>query len=386
MIDNDIVERGGRRNLRQFSTPLMTEIHDGRGLRVGIHIAVGQFNELTDEKLAFAAQIGATSIQMNTPKIPGDKRWSENDLRDLVQKVEGSGLKLEAIENMPVHFYNEVMLGTAGRDEQIDHVCATVRAVGKAGIPVLGYHFMPNSVWRTSRLETGRGGALCTRFDMAVVDRTHTVAEMRQFMPTTLGRQSTMPVITDGEPIDEDLMWQNYRYFIDAVLPVAEESGVNLALHPDDPPVQMLGGVARLFHSPAGFKRAWEMSNGSPAWGIDLCLGCCSQMAGGALNAKEMIEFFTPKGRILYVHFRDVQGTVPDFQECFIGEGNYDPAAVMRMLYDCGFDGFIIDDHVPHMTGDSDWNHRGRAHAIGYVQGLMRMLELFQRDTVDSAN
>ena len=89
-----------------------------------------------------------------------------------------------------------------------------------------------------------------------------------------------------------------------------------------------------------------------------------------------MISFFGPKGRIFYVHFRDVKGTVPDFTECFIGEGNYDPAEMMTRLLDAGFDGFLLDDHVPKMDGDSDWNHRGRAHAIGYMQGLARMHDL----------
>ncbi len=124
-------------------------------------------------------------------------------------------------------------------------------------------------------------------------------------------------------------MWANYTYFINAVLPVAEASGVQMAIHPDDPPVAMLGGVARIFRDPAGFKRAWELNPTSPAWGLDLCLGCCSEMPGGAADVREMIEFFGPKGRILYVHFRDVQGTVPNFQECFIGEGNYNPAEAM---------------------------------------------------------
>ena len=129
-----------------------------RGIRVG----VGQFNELTDEKLRFAAQIGAEGVQLNTPKLPGDERWEERDLRALVQKAAEHGLALEAIENVPVHFYDKVMLGLPGREEQIENYSATIRAVGAAGIPILGYHFMPNSVWRTERMAPGRGGAACT--------------------------------------------------------------------------------------------------------------------------------------------------------------------------------------------------------------------------------
>src|SRR5262249_18226650 len=125
----------------------------GTTMRVG----VGQFNELTDEKLRFAAQIGASGIQLNTPMIPGDTHWEEKDLRALVDKAREYDLPIEAIENVPVHFYEKAMLGLPGRDEQIEHYRTTVRNLGRAGIPILGFHFMPNSVWRTARRAPGRG-------------------------------------------------------------------------------------------------------------------------------------------------------------------------------------------------------------------------------------
>ena len=341
----------------------------------GLRIAIGQFNELTEEKLKFAQQIGVGGIQMNTPKLPGDARWEEKDLRELVRKTNEYGLELEAIENVPTHFYHKVMLGLPGRDEQIENYQTTLRNVGKAGIPVLGFHFMPNSVWRTERFAPGRGDAGCTKFDMAEVEAKTSKDAWRQYLPTSLGWQETMPLRGPGEAVvTEEEMWANYTYFINAVLPVAEEAGVIMALHPDDPPVPMLGGVARLFCKPENFIRAYEINPDSPSWGLDLCLGCCSEMPGGAVNVKRMIEFFGPKGKITYVHFRDVQGTVPNFIECFIGDGNFDPAEAMTLLHRNGFTGFLLDDHVPHMDGDSDWNHRGRAHAIGYMQGLIRQM------------
>jgi mannonate dehydratase len=347
---------------------------------MSIRIAVGQFRDDIDDKLRFAAQIGATGIQMNNPSLPGDERWEEKDVRALVEQVEAAGLKFEAIENVPTHFYHKAMMGLEGRDEQIENYQKTIRAVARAGVPVLGYHFMPNSVWTTNR-GTTRGGATARQFDMDVVEANENNLEMlRSFMPTSLGRASSMPLFgKDGAVITEDQMWSNYEYFIKAVLPVAEEEGIRLALHPDDPPVPMLGGVARLFWRPAGFKKAYDMAGRSKAWALDLCLGCCSEMAGGKANVTEMIEYFGPEGAIAYIHFRDVQGSVPDFTECFIGDGNYDPAEIITMLARTGFDGFLLDDHVPKMDGDSDWNHRGRAHAIGYMQGLIRMLEFDER-------
>jgi mannonate dehydratase len=345
---------------------------------MSIRIAVGQFHELTDERLRFAAQIGATGLQMNNPTIPGETHWDEKDLRALVEKTESYGLKFEAIENVPVHFYDKAMVGAPGRDEQIENYKRVIRAVGRAGIPILGYHFMPNSVWTTDVAAPVRGGATARQFDMVAAEAVaNDVAAMKAMMPKSLGRQSSMPVFAPGERgISEDEMWSNYEYFITRVLPTAEQEGVRLALHPDDPPVPMLGGVARLFYKPENFRKAYDIAGASKAWALDLCLGCCSEMPGGKETVAEMIEFFAPKGAIAYVHFRDVKGTVPNFTECFIGEGNYNPAEVMLQLQRTGFDGFLLDDHVPKMDGDSDWNHRGRAHAIGYMQGLVRMAEL----------
>jgi len=342
----------------------------------GIRIAVGQFNQLTDEKLRFAAQIGVKGIQMNNPVLPGETSWEYEDIKALVDKAAAHGLVFEAIENVPTHFYNKAMLGLPGRDEQIENYRKVIRNVGRAGIPILGLHWIPNSVWRTERLAPARGGAGATKFDMAALEG-KSKEELRQFLPTTLGRE--MPIYDEKDGIvTHEQMFANYKYFMDAVLPVAAEANVRLALHPDDPPVPMLGGVARIFGSPDNFKRAWELYRDNDYWGLDLCLGCCSEMPGGAANVREMIEFFGPKGRIFYVHFRDVKGTVPNFTECFIGEGNFDPAEIMALLKKSGFTGFLLDDHVPHMDDDTDWNHRGRAHAIGYMQGLLRMGERSQ--------
>lgn len=335
-----------------------------------MRIAIGQFNQLTEEKLRFAQQIGVHGVQMNTPQLPGDTHWQAADLRALVDMCAAFDLTLEAIENVPIHFYDKAMLGLPGKDEQIANYQATIRAMAQAGIPILGFHWMPNSVWRTDRAAPGRGDAKVTAFDMGEIAA---AGGAEAYVMKRDERMATM-VVQDEPLLTHDQMWDNYTYFMRAVLPVAEEVGVKLALHPDDPPVPMLGGVPRIFGSVEGFEKGMEIANSS-AWGLDLCLGCCSEMPGGKLNVMQMIERFGPIGKILYIHFRDVQGSVPTFQECFIGEGNYDPAEVMRTLQRVGFDGFLLDDHVPHMDDDSEWQHRGRAHAIGYMQGLMNMME-----------
>jgi mannonate dehydratase len=311
-----------------------------------MRVAIGQFNQATDERLRFAKQIGVEGVLLNTPQLPGEERWEFMDLIRLRSTVEDYGLRLEALENVPVRFYQQAMLGGEATDRQIANYQETIRNVGRAGIPILGYHWMPNSVWRTSRTTPARGGAQVTSFDLALA----------QNAPLSFGR-----VYGEAE------MWASFERFIKAVLPVAEEHNVKLALHPDDPPVESLGGVARLFRSFEGFKRGIEIGD-SPNHGLDFCMGCWSEMGKGVI---EPIQYFGSRGKIFYVHFRDVQGVVPKFQECFLGEGNVDVVEAMLTLKKVGFSGFIIDDHVPHVVDDTDWGHRGRAQATGYIQGLL---------------
>jgi mannonate dehydratase len=315
-----------------------------------VRVAIGQFAELSDERLRFARQLGVSGVLLNTPRIPGETRWEFRDLVALRGRCEAYGLQLEALENTPLHFYDKAILGLPGRDEQIENYQETIRNMGRAGIPVLGYHWMANGVWRTSTGPVGRGGAEVTGFD----------AELVRNAPLTHGRVYT-----------EEELWDNYIYFMKAVLPVAEEAGVRLALHPDDPPIPSLGGVPRLFRSFEGFRRAMEAVP-SPMSGLDFCVGSWSEMGPGVLEA---LRYFGERGKVFYVHFRDVQGHVPRFQECFLGEGNLDPVDVMLTLKQVGFDGFMIDDHVPRMVDDTPWGHRGRAYSTGYLMGLLRAVE-----------
>lgn len=327
--------------------------------------------------MTFGRQLGITSVQLNVPKLPGTTHWEYEDLLALRLECEKYGMKLEALENTPFDWYLKPMLGMEGRDEQIEHYKTTIRNMGRAGIPILGYHFMPNSVWRTPN-EVGRAGSAVTAFNASLVKpytpRGDAAAAVADPEITVQRLMDEGPI----RPITEAEMWDNYEYFIRAIIPVAEEAGVKLALHPDDPPVPEIGGVSRLFYKFENFKRAMEMAD-SEAWGLDLCLGCCSEMPGGANSVKQMIEFFGPLGKILYVHFRDVQGTVPEFKECYLGEGNYDPAEIMLLLKRSGFTGFMSTDHVPHVVNDSPWQHRSRAHAIGYMEGLIKMVHFLER-------
>ena len=335
-----------------------------------MRVAIGNLHGATEEDLLFAKQLGVDGIVLNTPPFRGEASFGSGavggtywvpkggqvaesswDMFELVQekrRIEDYGLKLEALENVPIWHYDKAMLGLPGRDEQIENYQATIRAVGQAGIPILGYHWMPTRVWRTSKTTEIRGQARCSSFDFDLVAD----------VPPMFGREFT-----------EDEMWANYRYFIEAVLPVAEESGVTLALHPDDPPLPSLGGVARIFLQIEGFHKALEIGN-SPNHGLDFCMGTWSEM--GLDQMMEGLTEFATKGKIEYIHFRNIKGTVPKFRECFIDEGDVDLVSVLRELKRLDFMGFLIDDHVPRMIKDTVWGHRSRAYATGYIAGMTR--------------
>jgi mannonate dehydratase len=322
-----------------------------------MRVALGAVRRLDDRVLRFGAQLGVEGVVVNTPlDLPATPPWRVDDLLALRRRVESFGLRVEALENTPTAFYRDAILGGPRCAEQLEHYRATVRAIGEAGIPILGFHWMANEVWRTELARPGRGGARVTAFDRA--------------------RIAEPDAPTHGRTFAEDELWAAFERFLASVLPVAEEHGVRLALHPDDPPLPALGGIPRIFSTAAGLRRALDLA-GSRALGLEFCLGTVSSMGPGAL---ETLASFAERGEIAYVHFRDVRGAVPAFEEVFLGEGNVDVVAAMRALAAAGFDGFVIDDHTPLLDGDpdidpdwvkSEYAYLGRAHAIGYLQALV---------------
>lgn len=329
-----------------------------------MRVALGQFQQVTSSRLRFIKQCGCDDFQLNTPVLPGRERWEYEDVAKLVEQAENARLRLAAIENVPRCFVDQIMLGGTGRERQLRNMIHTVRAVARAGVPILGYAFMPAGVWRTEVDRPVRGGAAATAFDL----RTASSAG-----PGEASRYSVWAGSPVAREYSEEEIWENYCWYLERILPVCEEVGLRLALHPDDPPVPALGGVGRVFRNFANFRRAMETFD-SPMHGLDFCHGCWSEMKGGQ-GVIDAIQHFGSRGKIFYVHFRDVQGSAGDFTECFLGDGNCDPVETVRALKRVGFRGFILPDHVPRMEGDGEWCHRGRAWTVGYVRALIAAVQ-----------
>lgn len=340
---------------------------------------------LTDENFRFAKQSGVTHLVVHlvdyfSSKNPnldsGDPNtgwgrtnghaqlWTYDDLRDLKRTIESNGLTWEAIENFDPAHWHDVLLDGPKKREQLENVKRMIRDVGRVGIPIIGYNFSLAGVWGWTKGPFGRGGAVSVRYDERAIDKD---------TPIPAGMVWNMIYDPDAPPasvppVSHEELWQRFEDFLGEVIPVAEEAGVKLALHPDDPPADSLRRTARLVNHPAKYQRVIDLVP-SESNALEFCLGSLAEMPGG--DVYESIEQYGRQGKIAYVHFRNVRGKVPYYQEVFVDEGDLDMLKVLRSLDAVGYDGVLIPDHTPEMTCDAPW-HAGMAYALGYMRAAMQ--------------
>jgi mannonate dehydratase len=246
----------------------------------------------------------------------------------------------------------KVQLGQPGRDKDIETYRAFLRDLGKLGIPVASYDFHPGNTYTTNNVQ--RRGYTAREFS---TDDFRSKVEKQMF---------------DREYSADDI-WANYTYLMKAILPVAEEAKVKLALHPDDPPLAKMNGVAKVLTHYDGYHRAEQISGGSRYWGLTFCVGTWSE--GGdkmGKNVFEMIRDFGGRGKLFEVHFRNVTSPLPHFVETFPDDGYMDMYQVMKALREVRFDGAAEPDHVPQLAGDTGLHRAGTSYCIAYMRALLR--------------
>lgn len=299
------------------------------------------------DELLFARQLGVDCVY--TWVKPEQRGYDA--LVDLRHRVEDAGLELYNVGSYDIAKSDKIHLALPGRDEVIAVFQAFVRDLGRAGIHVTTFTWEPTQVWSSEPGETR--GARARRVDLDEMQR----------RPFTHGRAYT-----------EEEIWDNFAYFMDKILPVAEAAGVRLALHPNDPPARQLGGIPCLIHSFESYRRAFEIAD-SPNLGMEFCTGCW--LEGGAEGFGDIFEgirTFAAEDRILLVHFRNVSAPLPNFVETFLDNGYMDMYRLMRALYEAGYANTVTMDHTPRFAGACP-RQVGNAYAIGYMRALMERAE-----------
>lgn len=341
---------------------------------------------LTAENFRFARQAGATHIVAHwvdyfhdSPNIPGtdsdrcwgvsDNRgrlWSAEELLGLKREVNDAGLELHAIENFDPSHWHDILLDGPRRAAQVEDVKTLIRTLGRVGIPVMGYNFSIAGVWGHVAGPWARGGAESVGFLGAdgPAERPIPAGQVWNMIYDPEAGPGTVGEVTSAQ------IWDRLERFLREVVPVAEECGVKLAAHPDDPPMPTLRGTARLVYQPQLYRRLLDLVP-SPANCMEFCQGTLAEMQGGDIY--EAIDEYSRSGRIAYVHLRNVKGKVPRYHEVFLDEGDVDIVKALAIYKRNGYTGVVIPDHTPQMCCGAPW-HAGMAWALGYIRGILNAI------------
>jgi mannonate dehydratase len=299
-------------------------------------------------------QLGVSHVLMGGPGLP----WQEEQLRDLMDKLKAGGLMLG---NLMIGGFPKTIYGMPGRDEEIEQVIQSIKAAGKAGLPVIEYNFYAHRIVEGYYETTGRGGAGITSFDYE--------------------RVKDLPALPEEGARTLDEMWANITYFLKAVIPVAEQSNVRLALHPNDPPAPISRGSKQIMGSLAGWKKLIEIVP-SKSNGITFDCGVTREMGEDAV---EVCRYFASRERINHVHYRNVLVEKPyeKYSEVFPDSGLNNMFAVMRELVNNKYRFLLYPEHPRAMDYDrgrpefkpyypGGGSYTGFAYQVGYAKAMLQ--------------
>jgi mannonate dehydratase len=317
------------------------------------------------ENLMLMKQLGCTEVIGHGPRddFGSQDVWEQGDLKQLKRIVQNHGMRLDILEDGPG--INQIIYDLPDRDEQLEDFCKSLENLGAAGIKVIKPQHMPpvrNMIWRTRLDAPTRGGATSTAFDYKLV-------------------KDIPPTSKYGSYKEKDI-WKNLEYFLKGVVPTAEEAGVIITFHPDDPPISPIQGFPRVLRSIEAFDRLMNIVPSNNI-GILFCQGCFAEMG---VDVPSTIRHFGRMNKIHFAHFRNVKGSVHQkegFQEIFHDDpkGELDMIECMKAYYDIGFEGPMRPDHAPKIIGDNafggseGYHMLGKIFALGYMKGLAHSIE-----------
>ncbi len=308
---------------------------------------------LDDATLRWMAQLGLEWVVLQgTDSVDRDGKgyWSEPDVAAVQQRCASHGLKLHSLM-LPLSWLMNSMLAKPERDQDIEHIRMSLAAAGALGVTVIEWRWSPDFRWGEEvgyYDKPGRGGATYKAFDF--------------------NRVSDAPPFEEVGNISKEELWERMIYFTDGVMDAAEAAGVKMSLHPKDPPVKAMRGVSRILTTTEDIE-AFLDAVPSPANGFTFCQGTVTEMGVDVIDA---IRRIGGRGRIHHIHFRAVRGSVPEYEETFIDEGDVDMLEAMRAYKEVGYNLAIVSDHSPGIPGDLPGRKIGRSYSHGYIRGLVQ--------------
>ena len=292
-------------------------------------LCIGVSGDADVNEMRQAKQMGADYVLMGGPEIP----WTENGLRTIMDRFKAEGL---TVINMMIGGHPDTIYGRDGRDEEIKKIQDSLRAAGAARLPVVEYNFYAHRLMEGYYEVKARGGAGNTAFDY----------ERGKNLPIDPG---------EGKPQTAEMLWNSLTYFLKAVIPVAEKSGVRMALHPNDPPIPISHGHAQIMATFKDWKRLLDIVD-SPSNGMTFDCGVTRELGEDPL---EVLHYLGSRDRINHMHYRNVIVDKPyvKYQEVFFDEGQVNLFAVMRELIKIKYKHGLYPEHPRAL--DYDREHPG---------------------------
>ena len=298
--------------------------------------------------------------------LAGDpnRLWTFEELAAIKKEINDHGLELEAIENFDPAHWHDVLLDGPKKIQQIENLKTIIRNVGKAGIPVFGYNFSIAGVAGRVKGKFARGEAEAVGMD-GPLDKPLPNGMVWNMVYDRNAAPGNVPSATPEQ------LWARLKFFLDELIPVAEEAGVTLAAHPDDPPLPFVRAQPRLVWQPQLYQKLIDLKP-SPRNALEFCVGTIAEMKDG--DVYEAVETYSRQQKLAYVHLRNVRGKAPHYKETFIDDGDVDILRVLRILKRNKFTGVIIPDHAPQMSCAAPW-HAGMAYALGFLRAGLKAIE-----------
>lgn len=315
--------------------------------------------------------------------VPGEV-WTQEKIHNLKAEVEAAGLHIAGIESVNIH--DAIKVGSPDRDVYIDNYIETLRNLGKEGIHLVCYNFMPVFDWtRTELARVRTDGSTVLAYSQKAIDGLNP-----EQMFSSISKDANGAVLPGWEPermekikelfemykdVDEEKLFENLKYFLERIMPVCDEYDINMAIHPDDPAWSVFG-LPRIIINLPNIQRMMKMVD-NPHNGVTFCAG--SYGTNRENDLPEMIRAL--KGRIHFAHVRNLKfNSDEDFEEAahLSSDGSFDLYEIMKALYDIGFEGPIRPDHGRMIWGEVAMPGYGlydRALGATYLNGLWEAID-----------